>query len=47
MRNCSHKRVKKNFPFGRKSSPTMYCKDCKAVVKPKDIKIKPKMKRNF
>lgn len=34
---CSHRRYKKNFPFGRKSMPTMACKNCGKVIKPKDL----------
>ena len=32
---CDHKRVKKNWPFGRKSKPTVICKDCGEIVKRK------------
>lgn len=35
--DCSHRKVKKNFPFGRKSQPTYRCKFCKKVLKPKDF----------
>jgi formylmethanofuran dehydrogenase subunit E len=27
-KQCFHRRIKKNFPFGRKSKPVMKCKDC-------------------
>jgi hypothetical protein len=29
---CEHKRYKKNYPFGRKSSSRKICKDCGEVV---------------
>jgi hypothetical protein len=29
---CTHRRRKRNYPFGRKSSPMISCKDCGAVV---------------
>ena len=35
--NCEHRRIKKNFPFGKNSSPDSFCKDCGHVVKPKDF----------
>ena len=34
---CEHKNLRKNYPFGRKSKPTMKCKDCGEIVKPKDL----------
>ncbi len=30
--SCEHRRIKKNFPFGRNSTPTMFCKDCGEVI---------------
>jgi len=30
--DCEHRRIKKNYPFGHKSAPKMYCKDCGEVV---------------
>lgn len=35
---CTHKRKKKNYPFGRKSAPSVQCKDCGAVVTRLEIK---------
>jgi len=35
--NCKHRRIKKNYPFGRKSSSTMKCKDCGEVIMPHDL----------
>lgn len=35
--NCEHRRLKKNYPFGRKSKPDFFCKDCREVIKPKDL----------
>lgn len=29
---CKHKRIKRNFPFGKNSSPRMHCKDCGKVI---------------
>jgi len=37
-KNCEHRRVKKNFPFGRKSQAQKICKDCGIVVTNKMIK---------
>ena len=31
---CIHKRVKKNYNFGRKSTPLMFCKDCGKIITP-------------
>jgi len=42
MAECSHRRIKKNFPHGKKSTPIMFCKDCGDVIKPKDIMKKSK-----
>jgi hypothetical protein len=33
---CIHKRIKKNYPFGKKSKPFMYCKDCGKPIRPKE-----------
>jgi len=30
--NCKHKRIKKNYPHGKKSGPTRHCKDCGELV---------------
>lgn len=35
---CTHKRKKKNYPFGRKSAPSVQCKDCGAVITKLDMK---------
>lgn len=45
MNNCRHKRIKKNFPFGRKSSPRRSCKDCGKIITGKDLAEKRKSKR--
>ncbi len=43
MGQCKHRRIKRNFPFGRKSSPRRFCKDCgKPIMK---MQIKPKQKK--
>ena len=41
---CEHRRIRKNYPYGKKSSPTMKCKDCGVIIKPIDIKPKSKRK---
>ncbi len=38
--NCDHKRIKKNYPFGKKSKPTMFCKQCDEVITPHDLMLK-------
>ena len=43
--NCEHRRIKKNYPFGRKSSPQMKCKDCGAPIKPKDVEYRRQQRR--
>ena len=50
MSKCKHRRIKRNFPFGRKSSPSRYCKDCgkpimKMQIKPKQKKAQPRVAR--
>ena len=32
MINCEHKHIRKNYPFGKKSKPVMFCKDCGEVI---------------
>ncbi|MFW6233450.1 MAG: hypothetical protein ACOC3Z_02185 [Nanoarchaeota archaeon] len=32
MSECNHKRIKKNYPFGKKSKPVKFCKDCGIVI---------------
>ena len=45
--DCEHKRIKKNFPFGRKSKARMFCKGCGKVISRKDLlKIKKMKKQN-
>jgi len=34
---CEHKRIKKNFPFGKKSIATKHCKDCGEVITNKQL----------
>jgi len=38
QKDCRHRRIKKNFPFGKKSCPRMFCKDCGAVIPRKLIR---------
>jgi hypothetical protein len=42
---CQHRRIKKNYPFGRKSKPIMKCKDCNEVVTPLKLKTIKKYKK--
>ena len=37
---CKHRRIKRNFPFGRNSKPFRSCKDCGAVISSRDMKNK-------
>lgn len=32
MSECNHKRIKKNYPFGKKSDSVKFCKDCGKVI---------------
>ncbi len=43
---CEHRRLKKNYPFGRKSKADKVCKDCGDIVTNKDIKERRKKRRN-
>lgn len=43
-KKCKHKRIKKNYPFGRKSKAEKFCKDCGAVVSNKELKDQRKKK---
>jgi len=45
MKKCDHRRIKKNYPYGHKSAPTMFCKDCGKIIKPIDLKIKKPKRR--
>lgn len=42
MGDCEHKRYKKNYPFGKKSHPTIKCKICNKPIKPKYFEEKRK-----
>ena len=46
-KECDHKRIKKNFPHGKKSTPVMFCKDCGKVIKPKDVMRDPKRQKQI
>lgn len=35
---CKRKRIKKNYPFGKKSTADKYCKDCGKPITNKEIK---------
>lgn len=43
--NCKHKRIKRNFPFGKKSRPLRSCKDCGKPISNKELKEKNKRKK--
>ena len=45
MSECSHRRIKKNFPFGRNARPRMKCKDCDSPVSKLEIRANQKQKR--
>lgn len=45
MARCDHRRLKKNFPFGRNSRPEMGCKDCGNIIKSKDVEKRRQQKR--
>jgi hypothetical protein len=38
QKKCFHKRIKRNYPFGRKSKPKMICKDCGKSITPTVLK---------
>jgi 5'(3')-deoxyribonucleotidase len=38
MEKCNHKRIKENFPFGKKSTSIKFCKRCGIVITNKMIK---------
>lgn len=42
MKTCEHKRIKKNYPFGRKSKADKFCKDCGKPLSNKELKKNPK-----
>jgi len=33
-KECIHRRIKKNYNFGRKSTPQMFCKNCGKIITP-------------
>jgi len=39
---CIHKKIKENFPFGKKSTSIKFCKSCGMVITNKMIKDKMK-----
>jgi len=41
-KDCRHKRLKRNYPFGRKSKPLRSCKDCGKIISNKELKEKRK-----
>lgn len=42
---CYHPRIKRNYPFGKKSKPTMVCKKCGEVITPYKLKQLNRTKR--
>ncbi len=32
QRGCQHKRLKKWYPYGKKSKPVIKCKDCNSLI---------------
>ena len=34
---CEHRRIKKNYPHGKKSKPMIKCKDCGKIITAKDL----------
>ena len=44
MGQCNHKRIKKNYPFGKKSTAMKYCKDCGIVITNKILRDKKREK---
>jgi hypothetical protein len=45
MSNCEHRRIKKNYPFGRKSRADKFCLDCGEVVTNKMLEKRKENKR--
>jgi hypothetical protein len=37
---CRHDRIKKNYPFGKKSGALMSCKDCGSPISRYDLMLK-------
>lgn len=48
--DCEHRKIKKNYPFGKKSTPSMHCKDCGKIITLKHLEkiriAKAKKQRN-
>jgi len=43
---CDHKKLRKHFPFGRKSGCEIYCKVCGKNISKKELRdIKPKVRK--
>jgi len=43
--SCRHRRIKKNYPFGRKSRATKQCKDCGALISNRMLQDRKKERR--
>lgn len=35
--NCEYRRIRKNYNFGKKSDPTMVCRDCGNIIKKAEL----------
>ena len=44
--NCLFPKIKKNFPFGRKSQADKFCKRCGNVVTNRSIMLKKRKRKN-
>lgn len=42
---CQHKRIRKNYPFGKKSKSLKVCKDCNQVITNKMLEETRKQRR--
>jgi len=46
-RGCNHRRIKKNYNYGKKSTPVIKCKDCGKRITLKDLEIIRKHKEKY
>ena len=46
-RRCNHRRLKKNYNHGKKSTPTIKCKDCGKRITLKDLETIRKHKEKY
>jgi hypothetical protein len=45
-KKCNHKRIKRNYPFGRKSKAVKICKDCGKLISNKELSDNRRIKLN-